>query len=171
MAPVAEAGRVAQRAVVLSKVDDEERVDLKGLLRYLSFLQEGGVQICQLIHVQNSFMYGFANHHGLILKLQGGKFKRAADFLTLDFSNEGVVWRRYDQYPDMPEDVQRVDSYAVQINPATVKEYVEATQEFSLFFNNCRSFVDGVMQKVGIRDARGHIADVSDRYRGELAQI
>lgn len=155
MPPRAQAGKDAQRAVVLSKVDDEDRLDLKGLLRYLSFLQEDGTQICQLVHVVNSFMYGLASHHGLILELKGGGCERAADFLTLDFSNAGIVWRRYDQYPEMPEDVQRVTSYSVQSAPADLKDYVEGTQEFSLFFNNCKVFAEGLMQKVGIRDDQG----------------
>lgn len=127
----------------------EPSCDLEGLLRYLDSLKQDRIQITELTYCVN--IWFMANvipvrHYGFILK--------AGDngYLTLDFSQRGILWDTFDEYPDFPDRTIFAKRYKIDVDPIKLRTYCEETEPFSWFENDCFNWAQGLMRVVKIKE-------------------
>merc|ERR1719480_357997 len=91
---------------------DEESTDLKGLVAYLSCLQQSQVRILEGVHVVNDWMLAGMiplKHHGFMFRTSENRF------LTLDFGREGITWAVCTVPPEVPDGTCLVKRYRINV--------------------------------------------------------
>lgn len=128
--------------------EDDESVDLEGLLAFFDNLQSDGVRLVETTYIVNKWALGGIipfTHHGFVFKTSRG------EYFSLDFSRKGIVWDTYgDEPPELPDGTTFTQVFRINVDPSPVKRYCEETKPFQWMKNDCESWSRGLMQVLGI---------------------
>lgn len=121
------------------------RTDLSGLLEYLDQLQRSRAYVQEATYLGNKwFWQGMIpfEHYGFVLSLSNG------NYLSLDFTRQGLIWDTYDEYPDHPDNTFIVEKYSIHHRSPFqgLQQYCKDTTPFILFINDCHVWCKGLMQ-------------------------
>mmetsp|Transcript_85888 Transcript_85888/g.148714 ORF Transcript_85888/g.148714 Transcript_85888/m.148714 type:complete len:230 (+) Transcript_85888:81-770(+) len=141
------------------EVTSEGRTDLPGLLQYLDNMQRDDIRISEATFIINTWYFGGLiplNHHGFVFALTD--HDGTAEYLTLDFGRQGIVWDIFDDFPAFPDGTILTERYAIDSDMKPLKSYCQETKPFNYFTNDCSLWATGLMQRLKMVEAdRGEV--------------
>eukprot|EP00747_Dinoflagellata_sp_TGD_P168483 gnl/TRDRNA2_/TRDRNA2_194949_c0_seq1.p1 gnl/TRDRNA2_/TRDRNA2_194949_c0~~gnl/TRDRNA2_/TRDRNA2_194949_c0_seq1.p1 ORF type:complete len:198 (+),score=23.03 gnl/TRDRNA2_/TRDRNA2_194949_c0_seq1:88-681(+) len=161
----------AKRWQLPDATGSDGRTDLCGLLRMLDDLRSRGVWLAEVQYVVNNWNFaGFIpmSHHGLVFRTS------ACTFFSLDFGRRGISWDTFAEEPHLPDGTifeRRFPISRAYSDPARLKKYCAATEEFSFFRNDCEKWTAGALQEVGLRDADDAYTAEHDALVNEVGEF
>jgi hypothetical protein len=130
--------------VEVQEVTEDPRSDLSGLLQHLGALQQNGIQLVEAVFIGNMWTWRSIipfQHWGYVLKTSSG------EYITLDFTRNGILWDIYPEFPPYPQDTFSVTRFKITKGASTqlTKDYCQESPPFQFMFYDCKTWCDGLM--------------------------
>merc|ERR1712070_283675 len=96
--------------VEVQEVAEDARSDLSGLLQYLEGLHQNGIQLVEATYIGNMWTWRSIipfQHWGYAIKTSRG------EYITLDFTRQGILWDIYQDFPAYPQDTFSVTRFKI----------------------------------------------------------